>query len=98
MLTALGPPCLSTNVRRRNDCSFMKRLFSSANSTEIGLLRNRLEAAGVACEVRNEFLSAAMPGTPFDPELWVLNDEQFAEASDLLAAWRAPSPSGPAIH
>ena len=76
----------------------MKLLFSSPNSAEIGLLRNRLEAAGIACEMRNEFLSPAMPGTPFDPELWVLNDVQFAEASDLLAAWRAPSPSGPATH
>jgi hypothetical protein len=86
------------SVRRRHDCSFMKRLFSSANTAEIGLLRDRLETAGIACEVRNEFLSPAMPGTPFDPELWVLNDEQFAEASNLLAAWRDPSPSGPSTH
>ena len=70
----------------------MKRLFSSPDSAEIGLLRNRLEAAGIDCEIRNEYLSPAMPGAPFDQELWVLKDEEFAEASGLLAAWRLPNP------
>ena len=42
----------------------MKQLFSSPNSVEIGLLRNRLEAAGIACEMRNEFLSPAMALRP----------------------------------
>ena len=95
---SLSAAVVGRHVRRRHDCNFMKQLFSSPNSVEIGLLRDRLEAAGIACEMRNEFLSPAMPGAPFDPELWVLNDVQFAEASDLLAAWRAPSPSGPATH
>jgi hypothetical protein len=45
-----------------------------------------LEAAGIQCEMRNEYLSPAMPGAPFDPELWVLDDAQFAEARALLAA------------
>src|ERR1035437_2274884 len=73
----------------------MKRLFSSPDSAEIGLVRSRLEAAAIECEMRNEHLSSAMPGTPFDPELWVLRDSQFAEARELLAAWRQrASPSG----
>jgi hypothetical protein len=29
-----------------------------------------------------------MIGHPFDPEMWVLKDEDFAKASELLAAWR----------
>ena len=46
--------------------------------------------------MRNEHLSPAMPGTPFDPELWVLRDSQFAEANELLATWRQRgSPLGP---
>ena len=73
----------------------MKLLFTFPDNVRLGLFRSRLETAGIASEVRNEHLSPAMPGAPFDPELWVLNDVQFAEASDLLAAWRAPSPSGP---
>jgi len=65
----------------------MKRLFSSPNSAEIGLLRSRLEATGIPCELRNECLSQAMPGTPFDSELWVLDDEDYREACELLGAW-----------
>ena len=66
----------------------MKRLFSSPDSTVVGLFQSRLQAAGFDCEMRNEHLSLAMPGAPFYPELWVLRDEQFAEASELLVAWR----------
>jgi hypothetical protein len=69
----------------------MKLLFSSPNSAEIGLVLSRLEAAGIECEIRNEHLSPAMPGAPFDPELWVLQDSKFAEAGELLAAWRQPA-------
>lgn len=70
----------------------MKQLFSSPDSVQIGLFRSRLEAAGIGCEMRNEHLSSAMgPGAAFDPELWVLNDAQFTEASDLLSAWRQAS-------
>jgi len=68
----------------------MKRLFSSPDSATLGLLRSRLEAAGIDCEIRNECVSQAMIGSPFDPELWVLNDEDFAKARELLAAWRQP--------
>ena len=75
-------------VRGLHECSIMKRLFSSPNSAEIGLFRSRLEAAGIECEMRNEHLSPAMPGTTFDPELWVLKGSQFAEVSELLAALR----------
>jgi len=55
-----------------------------------------LQASGIECEMRNEHLSPAIPGAPFYPELWVLRDEQFAEARELLAAWGGPaSPSQP---
>jgi Putative prokaryotic signal transducing protein len=70
----------------------MKRLISSPDSAEIGLLRSRLEAAGIECETRNDYLSPAMPGAPFYPEIWVLKDEKFTEAGELLAAWRQADP------
>ena len=90
----LGPHRLT--VRQERDSNNMKRLFSSPDSAEIGLIRSRLEAAGIECELRNEYLSPAIPGTPFDPELWVLRDSEFADASELVAAWRAASSSGQA--
>jgi hypothetical protein len=67
----------------------MKRLFSSPDSATLGLLRSRLEATGIDCKIRNES-PLSMYGAPFDPELWVVKDEDFAKARELLAAWRQP--------
>jgi hypothetical protein len=69
----------------------MKLLLSSPNIAEIGHLKSRLEGEGIDCEIRNEHLSMAIPGAAFYPELWVLRDDQFADARDLLAAWREPA-------
>ena len=65
----------------------MHFLLSPHDTARLGLLRSRLEDAGIPCELRNEHLSPAMPGAPFDPELWVLDDAQWPEAKALLAAW-----------
>ena len=62
----------------------MKRVFSSPHSAQIGLVQNMLEAAGIACEVRNEAFSQAMPGMPFIPELWILRDEDYEAARCLV--------------
>ena len=72
----------------------MKRIFSSSNSAEVGLLASRLESAGIACELRNEALSQVIPGVPFQEELWVLNDEDYGEAANLIAAFQEPASSG----
>lgn len=70
----------------------MKRLLSSPDHAQIGLLLSRLRDAGIACEVRNEHVFAALPASRFTPELWVLDDGQFDEATELLRAWREPMP------
>ena len=66
----------------------MKRIYSSSDSAELGLLASRLQAAGIDCEVRSE--SQVIPGIPFGPELWVLNDKDFDEATQLMTAWQSP--------
>lgn len=68
----------------------MKRLMTTASSAEAGLLQSRLEESGIACELRNEFAAQALPGMAFDPEVWVLDDAQYAEAKELLEAWQTP--------
>lgn len=79
---------------RRHYEQRMKRLYASTDSAELGLLASRLEAAGIACEVRSE--SQVIPGIPFGPELWILKDGDYAEASELLANWQNPTPiTGP---
>jgi hypothetical protein len=73
----------------------MKRLLASPDSAELGLFKSRLETAGLACEIRNEFSSQMIPGVAFPSELWVMNDEDYPEAAALLAAWQGPTASEP---
>jgi hypothetical protein len=69
----------------------LKKLLSSNNFSEAGLLKSQLEAEGIACVIRNENLAIGSGTVPFMecyPELWVLHDEDFASAQELLAAWQ----------
>ncbi len=73
----------------------MKILFSSPSEPEVGLLKSVLDEAGVACEIRNENTNPNLPGAAFQPEIWVLNDEDYAEACEVRDAWhrtRSPEP------
>jgi len=69
----------------------MKRVYSSPDSANVGLMRSVLDAAGIACEVRNDAVSQAIPGMPFIPELWVLRDEDYTEAVRLLTKSQSPT-------
>lgn len=62
----------------------MKRVYSSSNSAQVGLAQSILGAAGITCEVRNDAVSQALPGMPFNAELWVLRDQDYAEARRLV--------------
>jgi len=66
----------------------MRQLYSSPDSAQVGLAKSRLDAAGIACEVRNDAVSQAMPGMPFAAELWVLRDEDYEDARRLLLSGR----------
>ena len=81
-------------AHEQSHCS-MKIVFSSPDSAQIGLAQSILEAADIACEVRNEAVHQAVPGMPFSPELWVVRDEDYPEARRLVRSVGAgPSPSG----
>ena len=67
----------------------MKHVFSSPDSAQVGLAHSQLDAVGIACEVRNDAISQAMPGMPFVSELWVLRDEDYEDARRLIIS---PSP------
>jgi hypothetical protein len=66
----------------------MKELITSINYSEVGMLKSLLGAEGIACVIRNEHLNAATAGLDCYPELWVLHDEDYARAQELLAGWR----------
>ena len=59
----------------------MKRIFSSNNVGDVGLLRNRLDETGIAYEVRNETTPYPLHG--LCPEIWVIHDADFFRACEL---------------
>ena len=63
----------------------MRRVFTSPDSAQIGLIQSVLESADIPCEVRNEAVSQAMIGLPFAPELWVLRDEDYDAATQMIS-------------
>ena len=68
----------------------------TAQTTMAGNVQNVLEANGIPCVLRNEFLSACFGGLPpiqFGPEVWVANDADVERARQLIAeATKAPAP------
>jgi hypothetical protein len=72
----------------------MKRVFRAATLLQVAHARNVLLAAGIQCELRNQYLAGAMGELPMMetwPQLFVDDpDEQYA----LSALARAAAPSG----
>jgi hypothetical protein len=72
----------------------MKRVFTSPDSAEVGLLKNMLEKAGIRCVQMNEQMARMIPSAPFQAELWVEDEADFPAAVALLAEWQHPTHAG----
>ena len=71
----------------------MQRVYSGQDIVIIGYLQQVLEAAGVGCLVRNQFLAGAAGGLPPNecwPELWITEAERYDESLRLIATALAP--------
>ena len=69
------------------------KFVCSANPMNGGLdnemFKSLLEEAGIPCMIRNQYLSVAAGEVPFvPPELWILNDEDYSRAKEIVDAWR----------
>jgi hypothetical protein len=78
----------------------MKKLFtfSIGENAQLGLLKDLVEKALIPCVTRNDYLSAASGGIPFTecyPELWILDDEDYPRAKEILDRWLTPQNQGP---
>lgn len=71
----------------------MKRLFTSPDSAELGLLKNVLEKAGIRCVEINQQMAQTIPAPPFQAELWVEDEADYAEAAALVKEWLNPTPN-----
>ena len=61
------------------------------DGANIAMLKSLLEEVEIVCMIRNDYLSSAMGEIPFletSPELWILNDEDYAKAREVLETWR----------
>ena len=73
----------------------MKYLFAPTtmiDQASVETLKILLEKEDIPCLIRNEHLSMAMGEIPLQeslPELWVLNDVDYARAHELVEAWRS---------
>jgi hypothetical protein len=74
----------------------VKRVLTAESLAEIGHLKNLLEQAGIACLIKNEQLAGGLGDIPFlecQPELWVVFDEEEADAAALVREAQATSVS-----
>ncbi len=78
----------------------MRKVHTADSIVEIAHLRNLLEAAGIACLVRNENLGSVLGEIPFVecwPELWVVRNGEALRARGIVEDFRrsSPAPEGP---
>ena len=72
----------------------MKYLFAPitlADRASIDAVIILLEKENIPCLIRNEHLSMAAGEIPLQeslPEIWVLNDEDYPKAHEIVEAWR----------
>jgi len=72
----------------------MKRVFTSENGAEAGVLQSVLGAVGISCLMRKDYVAPNFLSM-FQPELWVVNDADLSQAQDICERWRHPSVDRP---
>ena len=66
----------------------MQRVFIDSNTVLTGLVHSVLEAAGIHCLVRNQYLAGALGELPVNecwPQVWVVSDDDAPRALRLIA-------------
>jgi hypothetical protein len=69
----------------------MKKLFTTQNKVFLYLLQSSLESDGIVCLIKNEQppLAGEIGPDIAWPEIWVMQDEQFENALQILNEQRA---------
>ena len=81
-------------ILRQKGIHSMKKLYMARESSEAEMLKGLMEQQGIECTIRNETVRDTVGPLVFCyPELWILSDEDYAAANQILADWRA-APSG----
>ena len=75
----------------------MLKLFVSSLLMEVESLKEILEQEGIVCTVKNQQGSSLAGEVPFAevfPELWVVNNDDYPQAQEILESWRQGQPAG----
>jgi rubrerythrin len=75
----------------------MIKLFVSQSLIEVETRKEVLEQAGILCTVKNQQGSSLAGEVPFAevfPELWVIHDEDYPKAKELLEEWTKGATAG----
>lgn len=67
----------------------MKRVYCSDDLVMAGHLKSLLDADGIECFLKNQYLTGGRGDLPLNecwPELWVTQDENYDQAMTIIAA------------
>ncbi len=76
----------------------MKKVFVSQILVDVEMLKETLERAGIHCTIKNQRASSLAGEIPFVevfPELWILRDEDYERAKELLEGRPIVGEKGP---
>lgn len=71
----------------------MKKLYSTDDRVRAGHIQSILEERGIRCLIKNQSLSGAigeLPPIECWPELWIIDDDEFDQARELIDAYFTP--------
>jgi hypothetical protein len=70
----------------------VKQLHAARHAFETHLIRGFLASQGIEAQVRGEYLTSGWGELPVDVcSVWIMEDEQFARANELLVAFLSGS-------
>ena len=70
---------------------YLLQAHSLVDSAELHVLKGILENLHIECMIRNENLAGGVGEIPFlncFPELWLLDERDYAKAEAVIANWR----------
>ncbi len=73
----------------------MLKLFVSPLLMEVESLKEILEQEEITCTLKNQQGSSLAGEVPFAevfPELWIVNNDDFPQAQEILESWRQGQP------
>lgn len=74
----------------------MEKVYSSENLIMAGHVKSLLESNGIVCIIKNQNLASGvgeLPPVECWPEVWVINDENYDEAMNLVNSVISDNPS-----